>query len=193
LSLWGTNRFWAASYDLTLFLDFFETFCEDVSQNKLRVSANFMILGATVQKLWMFEVLKWTLGRAGMCWNQPARVDYLRKKWRAAQKKIHKKRGWSPARPGPTTSGARRLRVDTWTRSAWSFFFEFFFFWCFLLHFGQFFIGSLGNGLGLLEEWMHSTPTFSSFPLHLEVSNLPFLIEFGDFTFFKILFFLNLE
>jgi hypothetical protein len=26
-----------------------------------------------------------------MCWNQPARVDYLRKKWRAAQKKIHKK------------------------------------------------------------------------------------------------------
>jgi hypothetical protein len=25
---------------------------------------------------------------------------------------------------------------------------------------------------------------FSSFTLHLEVSNLPFLIEFGDFTFF---------
>jgi hypothetical protein len=44
------------SLDLTLFLDFFETFCEDVSRRKLRVSANFMILGATVQKLWVFEV-----------------------------------------------------------------------------------------------------------------------------------------
>jgi hypothetical protein len=54
--LWGPNRFWAASYELTLFLDFFETFCEDASRNKLRVSANFMISGATVQKLWMFEV-----------------------------------------------------------------------------------------------------------------------------------------
>jgi hypothetical protein len=35
---------------------FFETLCEDASWNKLRVSANFMILGATVQKLWVFEV-----------------------------------------------------------------------------------------------------------------------------------------
>jgi hypothetical protein len=26
LSLWGTNRFWAASYDLTLFLDFLKLF-----------------------------------------------------------------------------------------------------------------------------------------------------------------------
>jgi hypothetical protein len=33
-----------------------ETFCDDASSNKLRVSANFMILGATVQKLWVFEV-----------------------------------------------------------------------------------------------------------------------------------------
>jgi hypothetical protein len=66
---------------------FFETFCEDASQNKLRMSANFMILGATVQKLWEFEVFRWTLGKAGMCWNQPARVDYLCKNWRAAQKK----------------------------------------------------------------------------------------------------------
>jgi hypothetical protein len=55
------------------------------------------------------------------------------------------------------------------------------------------FIGNLGNGLGLLGESVHYTPIFSSFPLHLEVSNLPFLIEFGDFTFFEILFFLNLE
>jgi hypothetical protein len=40
---------------------------------------------------------------------------------------------------------------------------------------------------------VHSTPIFSSFPLHLEVSNLPFLIEFGDFTFFQSLVFQNLE
>jgi hypothetical protein len=29
-----------------------------------------MILGATNQKLWEFELLKRSLGRAGMCWNQ---------------------------------------------------------------------------------------------------------------------------
>jgi hypothetical protein len=29
--------------------------------------------------------------------------------------------------------------------------------------------------------------------LYLEVLNVPFLMEIGDFTFFKILFFLNLE
>jgi hypothetical protein len=33
---------------------FLKTFCEDASRNKLRVSANFMILGATIQKLWVF-------------------------------------------------------------------------------------------------------------------------------------------
>jgi hypothetical protein len=33
------------------------------------------------------------MGRASMCWNQLARVDYLCKKWRAAQNKIQKIRG----------------------------------------------------------------------------------------------------
>jgi hypothetical protein len=96
----------------------FETSCEAMSQNKLRVSANFMIFVATVQKLWMFEVFKWTQGKAGMCRNQPARVDYLRKKWRATQKKIHKKRGrptlskyWPAASRQPAV--ARRPWVDT--------------------------------------------------------------------------------
>jgi hypothetical protein len=42
------------------------------------MSANFMILGATVQKLWVFEVLGQGLGGAAMCWRQPARVDHLR-------------------------------------------------------------------------------------------------------------------
>jgi hypothetical protein len=58
---------------------FFETFCEGASQNKLCVSANFMILGATGQKLWVFEVFGLGLARAGMCWSQSARVDHLHK------------------------------------------------------------------------------------------------------------------
>jgi hypothetical protein len=47
--------------------------------------------------------------------------------------------------------------------------------------------------LGIWGEWVHSAPIYSSFPLHLEVSNLPFHIKFRDFTFFKILFLPNLE
>jgi hypothetical protein len=42
-----------------------------------------MILGATDKKLWVFEVFGQGLARVGMCWSQPARVDYLLKKWRA--------------------------------------------------------------------------------------------------------------
>jgi hypothetical protein len=53
--------------------------------------------------------------------------------------------------------------------------------------------GSLENGPGLLEERIYINPIFWSLPLHLEVLNLPFLIEIGDFTFFQILFFLNLD
>jgi hypothetical protein len=52
-----------------------------------------MILGATVQKLWVFEVFGQGLARAGMCWSQPARVDNLHKKWRAEEKKFQKKMG----------------------------------------------------------------------------------------------------
>jgi hypothetical protein len=70
LSLWGTNRFWAASLDLTLFLDFFEFFSLNVASNVLHVNTNFIILGATNQKLWKFEVFRRSLGRVGMCWNQ---------------------------------------------------------------------------------------------------------------------------
>jgi hypothetical protein len=38
--------------------------------------------GSTDQKLWTFEVLRRSMGRAGMCWSQPARVDYISpKRW----------------------------------------------------------------------------------------------------------------
>jgi hypothetical protein len=70
---------------------FFEFFLPTRSLNKLHVNTNFMILGVTVQKLWVFEVFR-SLGRAGMCWNQPSRVDHLPKKWKAGEKKIQKKR-----------------------------------------------------------------------------------------------------
>jgi hypothetical protein len=79
-----------------------------------------MILGATVQKLWVFEVFGQGLARAGMCWSQPARVDHLHKKWRAGEKKIHKKMGrLALSRCRPVASGrplvTHRPRVDTWT------------------------------------------------------------------------------
>jgi hypothetical protein len=64
--LQGTNRFWAASHDLTLFLELI-IFFRNASQNKLCMSTNFMILGATDQNLWVFEAFRRSLGRAGMC------------------------------------------------------------------------------------------------------------------------------
>jgi hypothetical protein len=55
----------------------FETFSPNASQNKLCVSTNFKILGATDQKLRVFEVLRRSLGMAGMCLSQPTRVDHM--------------------------------------------------------------------------------------------------------------------
>jgi hypothetical protein len=76
-----------------------------------------------------------------MYWNQPARVDYLRKKWKATQKKNSKKKGatrpcpgvdpwpssdrWSPAGPGPTTWG-RRSEGQLLYRVGLVLFFEYF-------------------------------------------------------------------
>jgi hypothetical protein len=40
-----------------------------------------MILGATVQKLWVFEVFGQGLAKVGMCLSQPSRIDHLHKKW----------------------------------------------------------------------------------------------------------------
>jgi hypothetical protein len=48
------------------------------------------------QKLWVFEVSRRSLGRAGMCWSQPARVDHFHKKWRARRKKNSIKMGIAP-------------------------------------------------------------------------------------------------
>jgi hypothetical protein len=41
-----------------------------------------VFFGPTDQKLWTFEVLKRSMGKAGMCRSQPARVDYISpKRW----------------------------------------------------------------------------------------------------------------
>jgi hypothetical protein len=38
------------------------------------------------QKLWMFEISRRSLGKAGMCWSQPARVDHMCKKVKAGRR-----------------------------------------------------------------------------------------------------------
>jgi hypothetical protein len=69
------------SLELTLFLDFLKLFgkmCLTVSFAGKKI----VFFGPTDQKLWMFEVLRRSMGRAGMCWSQPARVDYISpKRW----------------------------------------------------------------------------------------------------------------
>jgi hypothetical protein len=63
---------------------------------------NFMILQTMDQKLWVFEVFLRSLGRAGMCWSQPTRVDHMHKKRKAEGKKISTK----------DMQGLTRLGVD---------------------------------------------------------------------------------
>jgi hypothetical protein len=69
MSVWRTNQFWSVSLELTLFLDFLKLFV------KMHLAVSFagkkiVFFGPTDQKLWMFEVLKRSMGRAGMCWSQ---------------------------------------------------------------------------------------------------------------------------
>jgi hypothetical protein len=124
-----------------------------------------------------------------MCWNQPARVDHLRKKCKVGQKKFKKK---GASRPCP---GINPRPVGTWSRPGdWTptmslaqgrpatsgrppaagrhldrvgllpFFLNFLIFlklppilWSnFYWKFGEW-----------AKAWVHKTPIFSSFPLHL--------------------------
>jgi hypothetical protein len=77
--------------DLTPFLDYLKKIFPNMSQKKLRMNINFMILGATDQKLWVFEVFRRSLGKVGMYWSQPTRVDHMRRKCKARGKKNSKK------------------------------------------------------------------------------------------------------
>jgi hypothetical protein len=78
---WSHTIFW-----------FFETFGEDVSHYKLCVSTNFIIFGRMDQKLWMFEVFRRSMGMAGICCSQLARVDYISPiRWAARIGNLEKK------------------------------------------------------------------------------------------------------
>jgi hypothetical protein len=111
MSVRRTNRFWSFSLEHTLFLDFLKLFVN------MHLVVSFVgkknaFFGPTDQKLWMFEVSRRSLGRAGMCWSQPARVDHLCKKWRAGRKKNQEK--WEQPdmrRCRPAAGG--RPRVNT--------------------------------------------------------------------------------
>jgi hypothetical protein len=66
MSVRRTNRFWSMSLEHTLFLDFLKLLVN------MRLAISFTgkknaFFGPTNQKLWMFEVSRRSLGRAGMC------------------------------------------------------------------------------------------------------------------------------
>jgi hypothetical protein len=103
-----------------------------------------------------------------------------KKKWGRKSNKMEPARGQRATAGRPPAMSLSHCRVTVFK------FFGFFFF-------NFFFGGSFEEIPDILGEWVYNTPIFSSFPLHLEVSNLPFLIKFGDFIFFEILFFLSLE
>jgi hypothetical protein len=75
----------------------------------------------------VFEVSRRSLGKAGMCWSQPARVDHLNKKWRVGRKNISRKMGTAPqvqvSTRGRPPAASRHLRL--WDSSD---FFEIFLF-----------------------------------------------------------------
>jgi hypothetical protein len=55
------------------------------------VGKKIVFFEPTDQKLWMFEVLRRSTGRAGMCWSQPARVDYISpKRWAVGIRNLEK-------------------------------------------------------------------------------------------------------
>jgi hypothetical protein len=93
-------------------------------------------------------------------------------KIKGRKKKIYKRNGASQA----STRGRQATAGRCLDLLGWFHFFEIFLFY--------FIFGSVGNGPELLREWVYSAPIFWSLPLYLEVLNLPFLMEIGDFTFF---------
>jgi hypothetical protein len=88
------------SIEHTLFLDFLKLFLNMRLALSFAGKEKIVFFGPTDQKLWVFEVSRRSLGRAGMCWSQPARVDHLHKKCKAGRKKKFKKNGNCPTGAG---------------------------------------------------------------------------------------------
>jgi hypothetical protein len=126
----------------------FETFFEHASCNTLRVSTNFIIFGPTDQKLWVFEVFRRSLGRAGMCCNQWSGVDQSAQKWGRRRKKGGRQQGKKedPRAAGGWPLVAGRSQPTVCQIAGWppfSHFFDFFLIFFFLVvwrwasHFGR--------------------------------------------------------
>jgi hypothetical protein len=69
MSIWRTNWFWSVSLEHILYLDFWKLFV------KMHLAVSFggkkiVFFGPSDKKLWVFEVFRRSLGRAGMCWSQ---------------------------------------------------------------------------------------------------------------------------
>jgi hypothetical protein len=70
MSVRRTNRFWSVSLEHTLFLDFLKLFVNMRLASSFAGKKKTAFFGPTDQKLWMFEVSRRSLGRAGMCCSQ---------------------------------------------------------------------------------------------------------------------------
>jgi hypothetical protein len=75
MSVRWTNRFWSVSLELILFLDFLNIFVK-MHLAVCFAGKKFIFFGPTDQKLWTFEVLKRSMGMAGMCWR-PTNKNWL--------------------------------------------------------------------------------------------------------------------
>jgi hypothetical protein len=135
------------------------------------------------------------------CHTPPKRASHP-KKWKAnpiGQPTCPAKEGLiapgsSPTRPNRTSAHARcGLAGPRHSLPSRGYLILFYFFAFLLLNFIVLQALALSKGLGFLRGCLYSTPIFWSLPLHLEVWNLPILMELGDFIFFKILFLLKLE
>jgi hypothetical protein len=164
--------------------------------------------GPTDKKLWMFEVSRRSLGRAGMCWSQWDRVHHTSKnlgarRWGGGQGVtiLWDLRRGGQLRSNPATASraavARLPRVVACLCQAAAIFLNFFrnFWWhIFYNFFKPLYVarawassGQGGGGVGVQH------PIFWCLPLYLEVLILPKFMWNGDFTFFSKGNFLNLE
>jgi hypothetical protein len=69
MSVQRTNQFWSVSLEHTLFLDFLKLFVNMCLAASFTGKKN-AFFGPTDQKLWMLEVSRRSLGRAGTCCSQ---------------------------------------------------------------------------------------------------------------------------
>jgi hypothetical protein len=77
--------------EVTLFLEFLELFVKMSLTVSFVGEKNRIFWTYGCLKLWMFEVLRRSMDRAGMCWSQPATVDYTSpKRWAVGIKNLEK-------------------------------------------------------------------------------------------------------